>query len=195
MMRRFALRPLLLVAGLAICFDFAGCNEAPPPPAPDLSRLPPCDYGKPVFFGAGADGDRHKLTGWSGAEAPFTWSDGIAASLAVRVPTTPEQVQIQFRMCGLNVPKRIPGQRVDVFVNSERLVRWQVADEQLFTLPVPQKFTAGPDPLLIIDFYMPTATAPASIGAGGDRRRLGVRLAEMIVTKGAPQPATTQPTP
>lgn len=195
-MLRFFLPSPLVTLGLSLCFGLAGCGvDAPATPAPDLSRLAPCEYGKPIFFGEGGEGDRLKLSGWAGAEPPFTWSDGIAASLAVRLLPTQEEVQLHFRMCGMNVPKRIPSQRVDVYLNSEKLVRWQVADEQIFTLTVPQKFMSAPDLLLIIDFYMPNATAPAAIGVGGDGRRLGVRLAELNVTKGVQPGAVERPAP
>lgn len=168
----------------SVCLAFAGCGGNPPErPATDLSRLAPVEYGKPIFFGRGGEGDRLKMTGWAVTEPFFTWTDGIAASLAVRLPPTEEVVQLHFRMCGMNMPKRLPYQRVDLYLNAEKIVRWQVSNETVFTVAVPEKLASQPDPLLIIDFYTPNATAPVSIGAGGDPRRLGLRLSEMTVTK------------
>lgn len=151
-------------------------------PPTDLTRLPRSEYGKPISFGSGGEGERLMLTGWSHPEPPFTWSDGIAASLAVRVPRTDDSVQLHFTLVGMNVPKRLPFQRVDVYVNAEKLARWQVSEENVFTVTVPQKLVSVPDPILIVDFYMPKAAAPASFGTGSDRRRLGVRLSELRIS-------------
>lgn len=185
---------ILIASGALICFALSGCGvDAPPRIAPDLSKLAPSEYGKPIFFGSGGEGDRLKLTGWAGAEPPFTWTDGIAASLAIRLATTQEPVQLQFKMCGMNVPKRLPSQRVDLYINSEKVVRWEVSDEAVFTVPVPEKFLSKPDPLLVIDFYMPNASSPAALGVGGDSRRLGIRLSELTVLKGPPPAPSVEP--
>ena len=150
--------------------------------ARNLLEVAPFEYNTPIFFGSGGEGERAKLTGWAQTEPGFTWSDGIAASLAVRVPPTEELVQLHFRICGMNVPERVHDQRVDLYVNSEKLARWRVSDEQVYTVTVPEKFVSQPDPLLIIDFYVPEAISPVAAGAGSDLRRLGVRLAELIVS-------------
>ena len=149
----------------------------------DLSTLAPVEYDKPISFGAGGEGERILLSGWGTPETGFTWSDGIAASLAIRLPPTNDVVRLHFKMIGMNVPPRLPAQRVDLYINSERLARWEVADENVFTVTVPEKFVTGPDALLVVDFYMPKATAPETLGAGSDRRRLGVRLAELNISR------------
>jgi hypothetical protein len=179
-----------LIALFALSFLATGCeNEQPPHIARDLSHLEIAAYDKPILFDGGAEGERLKLSGWAPTEPPFVWSDGIAATLVARLPSTEEPVQIQFRMCGMNVPKRVPFQRVDLYVNSEKVARWTVLDDNVFTATVPAKFVSQPDPLLIIDLYTPNAASPDSLGVGGDRRRLGVRLSEVRFLKGAKQAA------
>lgn len=193
-MRGFSSLSLRSFCSLAASLLLAGCaGEQPSAEAHDLMRVDPFEYGKTVFFGSGGDGERAKLTGWALTEPSFTWTDGIAASLAMRLPATQDVVQLEFRMCGMNVPKRRPFQRVDLYVNAERLARWQVADEDTFTVTLPEKFLSKPDPLLIIDFYMPNASSPVSLGLGVDLRRLGIRLSEVKISASPRQTAITSP--
>ena len=180
--------PVLLCAA-AVVFAGCGANE-PPHTARDLSRLEPVDYGKTLGFGSEGEGERTKVSGWAATEHHFTWSDGIAASLAVRLHETQDPVQLQFGMCGMNVPKRVPFQRVDLYLNGERAARWKVADEDVFTVEVPQKLVSTPNPLLVVDFYMRDAVSPAGMGIGPDLRRLGVRLSWVKISAGAKQAAS-----
>ncbi|HSH37955.1 MAG TPA: hypothetical protein VK993_04145 [Chthoniobacterales bacterium] len=185
--------PFRVVAALAaaVSLVLGSCGKVEPRKfATDLTRLAPCEYDKPISFGSGGEGERLMLTGWSPPEPYFTWSDGIAASLAIRLPPTDDVVQLHFKMAGMNVAKRLPFQRVDLFVNSQKLARWQVADENVFTVTVPDRFVSGPDALLVVDFYMPKSASPDQLGIGSDRRRLGVRLAELNISS-RPRPAAT----
>lgn len=195
-MFRFAIRLVLISCSVATFMSLAGCGAPQPPkPAPDLSKLEPIAYGTTIFYGSAGEGGKTKLTGWAPAEWGFTWSDGIGASLAIRVPTTTDPVELHIKMAGMNVPGRVKNQRVDLYVNAEKLARWQVADEGIFTVTVPASFVAEPNPLLIIDFYMPGAISPLSAGTGSDRRRLGVRLAEVTVLKAPREPAPANAAP
>ena len=181
-MLRLATRCLLISCGIAGYLSLAGCKDPPQHIAPDLSKLEPVEYGTPIFYGSAGEGPRTKLTGWAPAEPHFSWSDGIAASLAIRVRPTQDLVELHIKMAGMNVPGRVKHQRVDLYVNAEKLAQWHVADEKVFTVTIPQKFVSGPNPLLLIDFYIPGAISPVSAGTGSDLRRLGVRLAEVTVS-------------
>lgn len=193
-MFRFFSRSALLSAGVIACLAAGGCSGKPKGRvATDLRRLEPLEYGKPVRFSRDGDGTRLLLNGWADPEYAFTWSDGIAASLAVRVPQTQEPVELEFRICGMNAPKRLPSQRVDVYINSEKVARWQVADEETFKVRVPQKFVSAADSFLVVDFYIPHAAAPVSLGLGGDRRQLGIRLSDLVLSKAPPEEPTNQP--
>ncbi len=175
---------------MVVCLLGWGCESGQSTNTPnDLSKLERWEYGKAIVFDGRGPSERFKLTGWSGTEPPFVWSDGIAASLAVRLPATEDVVQLQIKMAGMNVPKRVPSQRVDLYINTEKVARWQVAIEDVFTATVPARFVAQPDSLLIIDFYIPKAVSPASLGVGGDQRRLGVRLSELRFVRNAGQSA------
>ncbi len=189
-------RGLLTPIAAAVCAALAGCEQPQTRKAPvDLTRLSPAEFGKPISFGAGGNGEQLMLSGWGHPEPPFTWSDGTAASIALRLPPTRDVVQLHFKMAGMNVPDRIPFQRVDLYVNAERLARWQVADENVFTVTLPEKFLAGDNPLLVVDFYMPKAASPAFLGIGSDQRRLGVRLAELYISRAPRQAATAHAAP
>lgn len=193
-MFQFFSRSALISAGVIACLAADGCSEKPKGrPATDLRRLQPLEYGKPVTFRREGNGTRLLLAGWANPEHAFTWSDGIAASLALRVPQTDEPVELQFRMCGMNAPKRLLSQRVDVYINREKVARWQVADEEVFKVGVPQKFVSAPYSFLVVDFYIPHAAAPVSLGLGGDRRQLGIRLSDLVISKAPSEEMANQP--
>ncbi len=188
-MPRLSSRRVVVACSTVVCLLLWGCESRQSTNTPnDLTKLERYDYEKPIVFDGRGPSERFKLTGWAGTEPPFVWSDGIAASLAIRLPATEDLVQLQIKMAGMNVPKRVPFQRVDLYINTEKVARWQVAREDVFTVTVPPKFVAQPDSLLIIDFYIPKAVSPASLGVGGDQRRLGVRLSELKFVRN-PEPS------
>lgn len=189
-MPRYSTCRVVAACSTVVCLLVWGCESRQSTNTPnDLTKLERYDYEKPIVFDGRGPSERFKLTGWSGTEPPFVWSDGIAASLAIRLPATEDVVQLQIKMAGMNVPKRVPFQRVDLYINTEKVARWQVAIEDVFTVTVPPRFVAQPDSLLIIDFYIPKAVSPASLGVGGDQRRLGVRLSELKFVRNPGEPA------
>lgn len=154
-----------------------------------------------IFFGLGGDSERIRIRGWSHTEPHFTWTDGNSAALGVRLPPAKHPIRLRFKMAGMTAPPRVPFQRVDVQVNGEKLASWEVGEEDVFTLTVPRRFVAepkrppgAPRPFvlepgtrLLIEFNLPDAISPAEVGESGDRRRLGVRVAELHIGKDLPQ--------
>ena len=144
-------------------------------------RLHVVAYGMTIFFGHGGDSHRFRLLGWSRTEGGYTWTDGIGASLAMRLPASEHPLRLNVKAAGMNVPGRLPFQPVEVTVNGEKIASWEVAHEKVHSAIIPQKFVNVADELLFIDFYMPKATSPASMGHGGDLRRLGIRVTDIQI--------------
>ena len=192
---RFTLT-LLAAASLTSCGrdDRKKSAEARP-------RLHYSGYGMTIFFGLGGDSERIRVRGWSHTEPNFTWTDGDSAALGVRLPPAKHPLHLHFRMAGMTAPPRVPFQRVDVHVNSEKLASWEVGNEEVFTLMVPRRFVAAPKRApgsprpfvpepgtrLLIEFSLPDATSPRDIGQSDDARRLGLRMAELHIAPDAPR--------
>ncbi len=188
-MRSLFLRCTLVVGtGLATLLNVGCGKDDPLKSAEARPRLSVADYDITIFFGAGGDSERFRLLGWSGTEGAYTWTDGIGASLAVRLPASEHPVRMSLKAAGMNAPDRLPFQPVDVAVNGEKIASWQVADEKVHTAIIPQRFVQAPESFLFIDFYMPKCASPNSLGHGSDGRRLGMRVVDLKFRK-APEEA------
>ena len=186
----------LSIAAAVLVLLTTGCGKDEPQKSQVARpRLHVVAYGMTIFFGHGGDSDRFRLLGWSGTEAGFTWTDGIGASLAMRLPASEHPVRLNVRAAGMNSPERLPFQPVEVTVNGEKIASWEVAEERVYTAIIPQRFVRVPDDLSFIDFYMPKAASPASVGQGGDLRRLGLRVVDIHIEKAPDQPAEGNPQP
>lgn len=183
-------KSILAAAIGAVMVLNAGCGKDEPVKSAEARpRLHVADYDITIFFGAGGDSERYRLLGWSSTEGAYTWTDGIGASLAVRLPASEHPVRMSIKAAGMNAPDRLPFQPVEVTVNGEKIASWQVADEKLYTAIIPQRFVQAPESFLFIDFYMPKCASPSSLGHGSDGRRLGLRVTDLKFRKAPEEPA------
>ena len=154
------------------------------------------DYGMRIYFGIGGDAERIRMSGWSGTERSFTWTDGHKASLGLRVPSDQHELRLRFRMGALVKPPELPFQPVNIVVNSVKLASWEVAEERTFQVVVPAQllhppaslqakpgFQLDPGFLALIDIETPKATSPRALGISDDPRLLGVRIYELHISK------------
>ena len=184
---------VLRCAAAAVMLAMLGCGKDDPAKSSVARpRLQVCDYEMTIFFGAGGDSERFRLLGWSNTEGGFTWTDGIGASLGLKLPYSEHPVRMNLKAAGMNAPGRVPFQPVDVAINGEKIASWEVADEKVHTAIIPQRFVNGPETFFFIDFYMPKATSPAQVGQGPDGRRLGLRVVDLSFEK-APGAVAAEP--
>lgn len=166
---------------LLTCALLAGCGKDDPVKSAEARpRTRFYAYGLKIFFGAGGDSERFRLMGWSTTEGGFTWTDGIAASLNLRVPPSKDAVTLKVHTMGMNHRPMLMFQPVDVFVNRTKIAHWEVAEDKVYSATIPKEFVVT-ETNLIIDFYIPEARSPAELGLGGDFRRLGLRCAELEI--------------
>lgn len=166
-----SLGPVLLAFSLTACGE-----DNPEKSAEARPRLRAYAYGTKIFFNIGGDSERFRLAGWSTTEHDFTWTDGIGASLSVRVPRSKGPLTLDVYMAGMNHLPSVPFQPVDVSINGHKLADWEVLDDKVYSVAIPKEFADAPESLLTIDFYIPQATSPQDLGLGSDWRRLGLRL-------------------
>ncbi len=192
-----------MAALLAIAI-LTGCDLKQTPDHNSEPRLHVYEFGQPIPFGLGGDDHRFALSGWSEPESGFTWSDGIGASLMLRVPATNTPLTLRMKQWAFtHPPADLLFQPVDVSVNGKKIATWHVSEKKVYRAVIPKGLVGAPgtvltargatdrpdDPrranLLIIDFYIPKAQAPVLIGASQDSRRLGIAAVELTVQEGA----------
>ena len=162
-----------------------------------LTPPPPTFLNQAIFFNNSGVGPQYlsgavsnsKLDngGWSIPEAWGVWSNGKSAKLEFPVPVfpipsdKPITLLIHFRAF---INPSIPQQEVTVNVNGDlykRMVINTVANNQLsITLPAPKKEDPKTQMRSIIEFILPDAKSPTSVGAGDDSRVLAIGLESAV---------------
>lgn len=153
-------------------------------------------YNDRVSFGLGGQGERFQIEGWSTMEPNFTWTDGPIASLGFRLMQAKEPVLLHVKMGANTSQPALPFQPVDVVIvetfanppHQETIAHWEVAEEREFTAFIPPEFVSHFETITRLEFHIPRATSPADLGQGGDRRRLGLRIAELTFEQKAADP-------
>ncbi len=153
-------------------------------------------YNDRVSFAYGGQGERFQIQGWSGMEQGFTWTDGEVASLGFRLQQSRTPVLLHVKMAGNTRAPELPFQPVDVVIvetfarppHQKTIAHWDVAEEKVFTTTIPKEFVRGPETITRLEFHIPKAVSPADLGGSGDRRRLGLRVAELTFEQTKQQP-------
>ena len=139
--------------------------------------LPAYQWNSLVKFAAEGNGKLFQGLGWSSADKDFTWTVAHQAHLVFRLPTPKSSIILTARYHPYLVPGRVSTQTVRVLFNHQLVKEFQtdIPGHQELTVLVPPKYFKGTDES-IITFEIPTAVAPAGIGAGPDLRPLGIAL-------------------
>ena len=178
---------------------FSACDMELEPPYTSEPRFHLYAYGERVGFGLGGDSHRFRLHGWSHTEAPFTWTEGVGASLLFLVPRTNREVTLEMRLIPFVRPE-LPVQPVHVSVNNRKIATWQVTEDKVYTAVIPADFIAAPADLppgrpnlrdaviLVFDFFIPKAHFPAILADAPDWRRLGVACVDLTMKEGPARP-------
>ena len=152
-------------------------NQSIPSSGVDLA------YGTNVSFGAGGNSEPLRVSGWSGTEEEFTWTEGTSAVLAMRVSPTTDPVVLKMKLAGLTKDPDFPFQPVEVYINDQKVADWHVAEEPAeFSAAIPQEMTRSGG-LLGITLKIPKATSPKALGLSDDSRVLGVSCFDLQLVK------------
>jgi hypothetical protein len=138
-------------------------------------------YGTVVNFGRGGDGKRYQVSGWSGTEQLFTWTDGTTAVLAFKILPTESPLTLRMSLEGLT-GVGLPSQPVRVEANGKEIATWDVAAKRDYTAVIPADVLRGSD-TLTITLHIPKAATPTSLGQNKDQRLLGVHCFELEIAK------------
>ena len=145
-------------------------------PPPRSGKGQTVAYGELVDFTVGANSEPLKVTGWSGAEKDFTWTEGNVATLAARIEPTEDPITFRFKAAGMIKEPDLPFQPVEVYMNNEKVADLQIGHTSEYRVAIPPALTKRGG-LLTITFRLPKAASPEALGFGpSDKRILGIRM-------------------
>ena len=165
------------LAAAIVIMLFAGCRE----------RGASIDAGAPVIgqrieFGQGGLSEQYRVSGWSKTEEKFTWNEGTSAKLSLPIGDTTGPLLLKVIMGGLIHSPDLPAQPVEVYANDKKIADWQVGNTSEFAATIPGDANKAGGKVEI-EFRVPKATTPKSIGLNEDPRILGVCVTSVELTK------------
>jgi hypothetical protein len=138
-------------------------------------------YGTVINFGQGGQAKRYQVSGWSGTEQLFTWTDKTTAVLAFKIPPTQSALTLRMSLEGLT-GMGLPFQPVRIEANGREIANWDVSTKQDFTAVIPADVAMASGPLTLT-LQIPKATTPASLGQNKDVRTLGVHAFDLEISQ------------
>jgi hypothetical protein len=187
-------RPSLFRALIALSllgFGLGGCDEsdtsssatASPTSSPVINNTADRQYayGTKLMFGAAGNAGPYKLAGWNAPEAEGTWTDGNTATLSFKVPPSNGQIIFKATLAGFIKPPELPSQPVNVLLNGKQVTHWEIGGKGLVQMAIPGEYLREGE--LRIDFIMPSAASPKSLGVSIDERRLGMCFYDLALVK------------
>jgi hypothetical protein len=147
-----------------------------PPRRPFPTGLP-YQWGTLLEFGGrGSVGD-HLVRGWGNAEEGIHWTVSGEAELEVRLPSAPGDITLEVSLRPFLAPGKLDRQRVQIQIDRKIVGEWLLDSPnfQIHTLTLPPSLFEHPGDVLI-GFVLPDAVSPEALGAGPDRRKLGVAV-------------------
>ena len=167
---------LLGLLALAAC----GRSEPDTAQAPTPPALP---FGTKISFGEGGNSEAYRGPGWSKTEAKFTWTEGTSARLQLPIAPTNDPVSLKMTIAALIKAPELPFQPVEVYANDQKIADWQVGDTAEFVAAIPPAISKVGG-VLNLEFKMPKATSPKTLGQSADTRVLGICCLNLELAKG-----------
>jgi len=134
--------------------------------------------GDKIYFGLDGNSATFKVSGWSDPEAKHSWTNGVVAVLAVRLPAWSKPISLKMKLGGLTKTPELPSQPVEVYANDVKIADWNVSELNEYTAPIPPSITNNQG-LLTITLKIPKAASPKSLGISEDVRLLGLACMEV----------------
>jgi len=146
-------------------------------PAPNTKY----ELGTLVRFGSGEDSERFRTSGWSHTEDQMTWTEGNSAVLKFSGLPKSQALTLKIAMAGLTSPE-LPAQTAEVYANGKKIAEWQVAATKEYVAAIPPDIVSDMG-TLTIEFRIPKAISPKSLGLSVDQRVLGVSVFNLVIDR------------
>lgn len=145
-----------------------------------LHLWPGYRYGTEIRFGRDGNADAFMGRGWSKTvEDEFRWTSGHLASLHVPLPVPERDLTLQAVFLPFLWEERVPKQSIRVLANKNKVGEWTATERKTHRLQatIPKELVDSRG--VTIDFDLPDAISPQSIGIGTDVRRLAVAVVKV----------------
>ena len=142
-----------------------------------LHPWPGYQYGTQIRFGRDGNAEAFLGRGWSKtAQDNFRWTSGHLASLHIPVPVPENDLVLQAVLRPFLREERVPKQTIRVLANRNKVGEWTVTERKTHTLQatIPKELVDSRG--ITIEFDLPDAISPKSIGGGSDVRRLAAAM-------------------
>jgi hypothetical protein len=127
-------------------------------------------WGQVVAMGAAGNAESYRLSGWSGDEQGYTWTEGHRAVLGFQTSTVERSLRLSLDAVGFDSP--LP-QIARIFVNGRPLgILTFEGTRRMYEVTIPANYQRK-DGKLAIAFDLPNAVSPLKLGRSRDSRVLG----------------------
>jgi hypothetical protein len=154
-------------------------------PGKGLVPLPVYAYNTTILFGSNGTAQSYQLSGWSGPEQGFTWTNAHHTVLAIRMEKPDSGLIMKISASPYLGNGSAAQQQVTVLVNGHRVGDW-VFNKPGFqekTIAIPPSVLA--DEIQYISFELPGAISPKKLGRSEDGRDLALAFRSLEITKTA----------
>ena len=134
-----------------------------------------------LSFAPDEEGKKYLLSGWSIAEQWGTWSDGMSASILLKLPGYIDRDLMLTIQAHALINEKHPEQEVDVIVNRHLLgtLEYTTNSDQVSSLRIPKVLLSENNGKVLIHFDFKNPKSPANLGMSRDVRRVGLGLVSL----------------
>ncbi len=142
--------------------------------------------GKPgplrIDFSETGSSSKSILSGWSGQETDWRWTDGSKAAMAVNLETKPDQDLVLWLLGrGYLHNGQINHQKVKLVVNNKHIADWSLGETFAWHEARVPATVAGDKAVVKIVFEISDPAAPQDFGPSSDMRLLGMAVREITI--------------
>jgi hypothetical protein len=120
-------------------------------------------------------------------EKEWAWTEGKAVSLRFTTPAAAQDIELVLEASGFVSTLSSRGQRTNILLNGELLSREHFGVERRFARVVIPHTIWNKHATKSIALELPDAVSPAAAGLSGDRRLLGLRLFQLVISPSIPR--------
>lgn len=153
------------------------------PKEPIIPPLKKYEFPLTINFGQTGNSNQFKNMGWGYTEDTWTWTEGKDSSLVIPIKTTPKSnLTLEMEIYPFLAQGKIENQAINLYVNNNLL--WdniKINKQGKYKIIIPKEIIK--DDEIRIDFNIPEAASPKSLGLSEDERILGLSLKTLKISK------------
>jgi hypothetical protein len=157
-------------------YDVASWSEADFYQVTATNEVGRYDWGTSLSFGVRGNFKPFQNGGWTMTRTEgITWTKGNAAGLSIPFPASEKDIRMSVKLKPLLEPGKLDRQRVTVKADGHEVAQWELTENrfQELELVIPAELINGNGETRL-DFILPDARTPASLGQNRDRRVLAL---------------------